>query len=80
MSIINEQEFLSQLYIIQNQNPPSYVLFSNIKEVYDIDLKTRTITPPSLLSVSKDHKAETIYFSIDRYHDYMDLSNTTCVI
>ncbi len=80
MSIIAEQDFLSQLYIIQSQNPPSYVLFPDVKNIYDIDLNTRTITTPSLLSVTKDHKAETIYFRVDRYMDYMDLSNTTCII
>lgn len=80
MSVIMEQDFLSQLYIIQSQNPPSYVLFSNVKTFYDIDLSTRTINAPKILSVSKDHKSETIYFRVDRYHDYMDLSNTTCVI
>lgn len=80
MSVIMEQEFLSQLYVIQNQNPPSYVLFPDVKTIYDIDLSTRTINAPQFLSVSKDHKSETIYFRVNRYYDYMDLSNTTCVI
>lgn len=80
MSSIPEQEYLSQLYIIQSQNPPSLVLFPEIKRIYDIDLNTRTINAPQMLSVSNDHKAETIYFRVDRFHDYMDLSNTVCVI
>lgn len=80
MSAILEQDFLSQLHIIQSHNPPSLVLFPETKGVYDIDLKTRTIHGPKMLSVSHDHKAETIYFRIDRFHDYMDLSNTVCVI
>jgi hypothetical protein len=66
--------------MIQNQNPPSLVLFPNVKRIYDVDLGTRIIETPEFLSVSNDHKAETIYFQVDRYHDYMDLSNTTCVI
>lgn len=80
MSSIPEQDYLSQLYIIQNQNPPSLVLFPNIKKVYNIDLTSRTIETPEFLSVSSDHKSETIYFQVDRYHDYMDLSNTICVV
>lgn len=80
MSSILEQDYLSHLYIIQSQNPPSLVLFPETKRIYDIDLDSRIINSPKFLSVSKDHKAETIYFRIDRFHGYMDLSNTTCVI
>jgi hypothetical protein len=80
MAIIQEQEFLSNLYAIQSLNPPSYVLFPDKKKTYNIDLATRTIDAPTHLSVSKDHESETIYFKIDRFHDYMDLTNTTCVI
>mgnify|MGYP003292556184 CR=1 FL=1 len=80
MSSIPEQDYLSQLYMIQNQNPPSLVLFPSVKRVYNIDLLTREIETPEFLSVAKDHKSETIYFQVDRYHDYMDLSNTICVI
>lgn len=80
MSIIKEQEFLSNLYAIQSLNPPSYVLFPDTKKTYDIHLDTREIDAPAYLSVSKDHESETIYFRINRFHDYMDLSNTTCII
>lgn len=80
MSIIKEQDFLSNLYAIQSLNPPSYVLFPGTKKTYDIDLNTRTINAPEFLSVSKDHESETIYFKVNRFYDYMDLANTTCVI
>ena len=80
MSSIAEQDYLSHLYIIQNQNPPSLVLFPETKRIYDIDLDTRMIDAPQFLSISNDHKAETIYFRVDRFRDYMDLSNTICVI
>lgn len=80
MSSIAEQDYLSQLYIIQSQNPPSLVLFPETKRIFDIDLDSRTIEAPEFLSVSNDHKAETIYFRVDRFRDYMDLSNTVCVI
>jgi hypothetical protein len=80
MAIIKEQEFLSNLYAIQSLNPPSYVQFPDTKKIYNIDLNARTIDAPEFLSVSKDHDSETIYFKVNRFHDYMDLSNTTCVI
>lgn len=80
MSTILEQDFLSQLHIIQSHNPPSLVLFPETKGVYDIDLKAREIHGPKVLSVAHDHKAETVYFRVDRYHEYMDLSRTVCVV
>lgn len=80
MSSIAEQDFLSQLYLIQSQNPPSLVLFPETKRIYDVDLDTRKIIGPEVLSVSRDHKSETIYFRVDRFRNYMDLSNTTCII
>ena len=80
MSVIMEQDFLSHLYAIQSQNPPSQVRFPDAKNIYDIDLNTREINAPKFLSVFKDHKSETIYFRVNRFHDYMDLFNTTCVI
>ena len=80
MSVIQEQEFNSKLYAIQNLNPPSYVLFPEIKTIYDIDLQKRTVSAPKHLGVQKDHEAETIYFKVDRFHDHMDLANTSCIV
>lgn len=80
MATVSEKEYLSQLHQIQTQNPPSIALLSNAETIYDVDLSTRKITSPKFLSVSRDHKSETIYFRVDRYFDYMDLSNTICVI
>jgi hypothetical protein len=48
--------------------------------IYNVDMKTRVIDSPTFLSVLKDHKAESIYFSVPRYLDYMDLSETACII
>ena len=80
MSVISEQEYLSHLHEIQSQNPPSLVLFPSSKNIYDVNLETRQIDSPEFLSVAYDPAAENIYFRIDRFHDYMDLSNTVCVI
>lgn len=71
---------LDQLSDIQAKNPPSNVYLPYAHNIYDIDLNTRTIYGPSVLSVQKDHKSEIIYFKVDRYFDYMDLANTICIV
>lgn len=71
---------LEQLYNAQEQGAPSLVILPYSNEFYDIDLKTRTINGPEFISVQRDHRAETIYFKVDRYVDYMDLANTSCVV
>jgi hypothetical protein len=38
------------------------------------------VEAPPVLGVKKDHYAETLYFSVDRYYDNMDLASTTCLI
>ena len=53
--------------------------------LFAIDANSRKITVPDEfksngLSVQGDHLAETVYFVIDRYFDYMDLSNTEVTI
>ncbi len=80
MSVISEQEFLAQLYVIQSKNPPSFVLFPESKKIYNVDLESRKVEAPEFLSVEKDHNAETIYFRVNRFHHYIDLSQTTCII
>lgn len=80
MSIIQEKDYLSQLYVIQSDNPPSQVLFPKVKTIYDIDLFTREIKAPQFLAVEKDHESETIYFRVDRYHDFIDLSQITGIV
>ena len=71
---------LDQLNEIQAKNPPSNVYLPYAHNIYDIDLKERTIYGPSKLSVQRDHKSEVLYFKVDRYFDYMDLANTICLV
>ena len=71
---------LDQLYDLQARYAPSNVYLPLVENTYDVDLKTRTIYGPEFISAQRDHKAEVIYFKVDRYFDYMDLSNTVCVI
>ena len=56
---VSPEEYNSMLHLIRNPN--EYFPFLRIPKdepVYDIDLKTRTITVPEFLSVEKEHNAE----------------------
>lgn len=64
-----------------NTLPPKEAISSNDDiQLYNIDLSTREIESPKFLSVETEHRAETIYFLVDRYYDSMDLANTTCIV
>lgn len=69
------------LYEIASQNSPNIVELPGAKKnMYEVNLSTREIDSPKFLSVNAEHKAEVVYFVMDRFYDYMDLVNTTCVI
>ena len=74
------EEYRDHLWLIQNTNFPRKAVMPYATEVHDIDIRSREIDSPEYLSVLKDHKSENIYFSIKRYVDYIDLSETACVI
>ena len=75
------QEYYKLLHQIQDENAPSIaVLLPGTENIYNIDLNTRTIESPEFLSVSRDHRAETIYFKCPRYFDNIDLTNLVCVV
>lgn len=76
----NEVQTLEQLHAIQSKNAPSIAYLPYADNIYDIDLNTRTIHGPAMLGAQRDHKAEIVYFRIDRYFDYMDLANTICLV
>ena len=75
-----EQEYYSHLAQIQSDNPPTMVLLSNADKLYAINLEERTVEAPKFLSIRKDHAAETVYFVVDRYYDYVDLKDMICII
>jgi hypothetical protein len=50
------------------------------EKIYNIDLNTRKVEEPKFISVIEDHASEVIYFSVDRFFDYMDLATMTCLI
>jgi hypothetical protein len=78
--VTTAQEYFANLDLLQNVNQPAFALLPSAENVYHIDVNTRTIAAPQFLSIEKDYKSETIYFAIDRYVNYMDLSQTCCVI
>lgn len=63
-----------------NNVPIQSIILPSDERTYSVNLNTRTIEAPTFLSVAKDHRAETIYFLVDRYYDYKDLSETSCII
>lgn len=79
--ITSKEEYLSKLADIQLMRDGNY--FRPIPEsekIYKIDLNSRTIEAPRMLSVVNDHEAEIIYFEVDRFFDFQDLYQTTCLI
>lgn len=63
-----------------NNKPLLSVILPSDEKTFEVDLDARTISVPTFLSVAKDHRAETIYFLVDRYYDYKDLSEVSCMI
>lgn len=79
--ITDSKEYYSELFKIQDYNFPLKAhLLPSDEEIYHIDLNTRTVTVPEYISVQTDHRAETIYFRINRFFGNMDLAETACVI
>ena len=76
--IITSKELLDRLSHIQYLDFNSYLEHDNeLEEIFYIDLNTRVIDIPekfkSELAVKGDHKAETIWFALNRYFDGHDL-------
>lgn len=79
--VTSAQEYYDNLWRIKSVNPPSLaVLLPGEEKVYEINLNTRTVEAPEYLSVEQDHRAEIVYFVVDRYYEHYDLTNTICII
>lgn len=69
------------IWHLETANPPSQISFPiSDEELYEIDLNTRMISGPDWLSVQQDHDSQLLYFTVDRFYDNKDLSNTVCII
>lgn len=81
--ITDPLEFRQRLQEIQNSVEVTYAHLPSNEPRFIIDANSRKINIPfefSFLGVIGDHKAETIYFEIDRYFDDVDLSEHTCIV
>lgn len=79
--ITTVEEYLKSMGRINDKNIEYLaLLLPSYENIYNVDLNTRTIHGPGILSVEKDHAAETIYFAIDRFIDGIDLATANCVI
>ena len=79
--ITSLQEYYNLRYLIQDENPPELAfLLPGDEPILRIDLDSRKIDAPVYLSVATDHRAETVYFSVNRYFDNVDLSTMSCII
>lgn len=75
------EEYLKSLGRITDENIEYLaLLLPSYENIYDVDLNTRTIHGPNILSIEKDHAAETIYFALDRFVDGIDLAMANCTI
>lgn len=63
-----------------NNKPLLSIILPSDERTFDVDLSSRTISVPTFLSVAKDHRAETVYFLVDRFFEYKDLATTSCMI
>lgn len=79
--ITTVEEYLKSLGRITDENMEYLaLLLPSSENIYNVDLNTRTIHGPNILSIEKDHAAETIYFALDRFVDGIDLAMANCAI
>lgn len=65
-----------------NQNQTDYAKkdYSDCSIVYTVDLHNRLVSIPENIGVQGDHASTTIYFAMDRYYDYVDLTTVYGII
>lgn len=87
MSVKQIQTIEDLLFEIQSYTDGEGVHYPQItnllpadEQIFNIDLDTRTVDAPDILSVQFDHNAEIVYFRCPRYYDNMDLASTVCLV
>ena len=80
--ITTREDYLSLLYRIQDPNKQtSIVKLPPDEPMCKVDLDSRSITVPKEIKIIEfDHNSETLYFTIDRYFDNVDLSTLYAVV
>ena len=79
MADVKYTDFLYDLQMSDN-TPLVVDLLPDEKQIFEVDLNSRTVSVPQFLSVRFDHNAEVVYFKVPRYFEGVDLSTTTCVV
>ena len=79
------EEFKSFLQRVQDQYPTTLRQIPLDEPRIQVDLSRRFIDIENseyrdFLSMAEDHRAETVYFEVDRYFEDVDLFNCTCII
>lgn len=77
---MNYKNLLLEIQQSNNLGPSAGQLNFPEDGLYQVNLNTRTINGPSFLSVKDEHRAEMIYFEVDRFFGNMDLAQTNCII
>ena len=80
--ITTPAEYIANLYRLQDANTTHKIMLQlpSDEKKYKVNLNNRQIEQLTHVTVATDHKAETIYFVVDRYFDNIDLSDTICLI
>jgi hypothetical protein len=79
--ITSSRDYYNLYHRIQSENAPSLaILLPTDEKIYNIDLNTRMVEAPEYLGVELDHRAEVIYFKVNRFYDFYDLTQAVCVI
>lgn len=78
--VTTAQDYFSNLARALHDGPPNYALLPSPDNIYNVDVETRVITAPKFVGVTRDHRAESIYFIIDRYVGHMDLATCSCLV
>ena len=79
--ITTAQDYFALYHQVTSGNPPDLaVLLPSNDNIYEVNLDTRTITPPANLGVVGDEHAKIVFFKMDRYYDGFDLSNAIGVV
>lgn len=79
------EEFKEYLYRLQNQILPTVRPIPSDANLLPVKLSTREIeikdtVYEEFLSIETDHRSETVYFSIDRFYNDIDLMECSCII
>ena len=79
--ITTPKDYYNLYHRIQSENPPSLaILLPTTEKIYKIDLNKKTVEAPEYLGIENDHKSEVLYFQVNRFYDFFDLTQAVCVI